>query len=250
MQQMRRRTRRVLVGPRTAGTLVSLACLVLLAGCSPPKAVRTYEFINAYERMTEEFDPLVSLVYLPKATNWARYRGIAIGHVGVGHELVASPDEALGYATFFRLALRHELLELGAFDFVSLDADLAELPAGQRDDVLLFEGMVTKLDFGSGVKRYLSFFAWFLESGATDLQVEGRITNAGSGAVLAELADRRRSLCNTPFGPNPKTLDAGFAMRQTAKETAECLARFIAMGCEGLPAATGDTEAADETDKT
>jgi hypothetical protein len=228
-----------------------LAFLLLAsAGCSAPQAVRTYEFIDAYDRMTDEYDPMVSLVYVPRPTSWGRYRGIAIGYVGVGHELVASPEDAIGYATFFRLALRQELLEAGQFEFVSLDPDLADIPEEERDEVLLFEGMVTKLDFGSGIKRYLSFFAWFLESGATDFQIEGRISNAGSGAMLAEFADRRRSLCNTPFGPNPKTLDAGYAMRQTAKDTAECLAQFIDMGCEGLPAVMAPACAPGSTDKT
>jgi hypothetical protein len=164
--------------------------------------------------------------------------------VGVGHELVTSPEEAQSYAIFFRLALQHALLEQGGFDFVSLDSDLLDVPEHQRDKALLFEGMVTKLDFGSGLKRYLSFFLWFLQSGATDFQIEGRITDAASGAVLAEFADRRRSLCNTPFGPNPKTLNPNYAMHQTAKSTADCLAAFIAMGFDGLPAAVAQ---ADET---
>jgi hypothetical protein len=250
MQQMRRRARTFGVALRTVAPLLPLLWVLASAGCSPPKAVRTYEFINAYGRMTEEYDPVVSLVYLPRPTNWARYRGIAIGHVAVGHELVADPDEAGSYATFFRLALREELLDLDKFDFVSLDSSLTGIPAEQRDDVLLFEGMVTKMDFGSGLKRYLSFFAWFFQSGATDLQIEGRITNAGSGVVLAELADRRRSLCNTPFGPNPKTLGADYAMKQTARKTAECLAQFIAMGCDGLPAVTVPKDGPDASNRT
>ena len=228
----------------------ALLLTVAVAGCSPPKAVRTYEFIDTYERMTDEYDPMVSLVYVPKPTSWAQYRGIAIGHVDVGHELVTCPEEALCYATFFRLALRHALLEQGQFQSVTMDPDLLDVPQPQRDHFLLFEGMVTKLDFGSGPKRYLSFFLWFLQSGATDFQIEGRLTNAGSGAVVAEFADRRRDLCNTPFGPNPKTLNADYAMRQTAKTTADCLAQFIALGFEGLPAAMAEGESPVAANKT
>ena len=103
---------------------------------------------------------------------------------------------------------------------------------GAQDQV---EGMITALDTGSGLMRYLSFFLWFLQSGATDFQIEGRITEAKSGRLVAEFVDRRRHLCNTPFGPNPHNFDDGYAMKITARATAECLAEFIQEGCESLP---------------
>jgi len=51
-----------------------------------------------------------------------------------------------------------------------------------------------------------------------------------------EFVDRRRHLGNTPFGPNPCTLNSDFVMKVTIKETATCFARLIDKAYMGLPA--------------
>lgn len=230
---------------RRIAPVALVAAVLAAAGCHYPPALKTYEDVATYERMTDRYDPLLSLVYVPRSTRLEDYRGIIIGDFDVGRHWVEAPQEAKGYARFFRVVLRRELLKLDRFDFISLTKDAQAPGAGDLDDALLVEGMITALDNGSGLMRYLSFFLWFLQSGATDFQIEGRITEAKSGRLVAEFVDRRRHLCNTPFGPNPHNFDDGYAMKITARATAECLAEFIQKGCESLPAADADTPADD-----
>jgi hypothetical protein len=228
--------------PLKASTADRLRVVMILAalafgapGCHYPQAVHTYEYVTDYERMSPAYDPDVSLVYVPQETSFRDCKGIIIGDVKVGSAWVDSPDQAKRYATFFRVVLRNELLKLKKFDFVSLDKDEGGPTGDPQGRTLLLEGQITKFDMGSGLLRYLDYFLWFLQAGATDLQVEGRITEAATGKLLVEFVDRRRHLCNTPFGPNPRNFREGYAMKVTTAETAQCLARFIGGGWERLP---------------
>ena len=206
--------RAVSTAPKPAALVVLL--VAALSGCAYPRAVRTYEYVTSYDRMSEQYDPLVSLLYVPEQTAFAAYRGVIVGTVGVGDSYVESPDEAAGYTTFFRVALASELLKLHRFQFVGLDKDPASVPGGSLDGMLLVEGVITKFHMGSGALRYLSHFL-MLRLGATDLQIEGRITEAGSGRLVAEFVDRRHHLCNTPFGPDPRNFRKGYGMKVTAR---------------------------------
>ena len=242
---------------RATHTLPRLGALVLLAllglassGCSSPPAIKTYEYVATYERMTSRFDPLLSLVYVPETRRLGDYDGIIIGQFGVGKEWVESPEQAAGYATLFRILLRRELLKLDKFGFVSLAHDPSSESQDALGKALVVEGKITRFDTGSGLMRYFSYFLWFLQGGATDLQIEGRITEAQTGRLVAEFVDRRRHLCNTPFGPNPHTFKAGYAMRVTAHESAKCLARFIDLGFEELPAAAAGLPDDDDESET
>lgn len=212
----------------------AVALVGVTGGCSYPKAVPTYEFVTAYDRMDDAYEPLLSLVYVARPTALSCYRGLIVGPVEVGEQWVESPAEARGYATFLRVVLRRELSALGKFDFVSLESD-PETDGAPSAGALLVEGKITKFDTGSGTMRYFSYFLPFLQAGATDLQIEGRITEADTGRLVLEFVDRRRHLCNTPYGPNPSSFNDGFAMRVTARETARCLARFLEMGLEQMP---------------
>ncbi len=225
--------------PQASAARIALALAVAVgllgaAGCGYPKAVPTYEFLTTYDRMDDSYEPLLSLVYVAQPTALNRYRGLIVGPVDVGEQWVESPAQARGYATYFRVVLRRELCDFGKFDFVSLDKD-CEGKGASSARVLLLEGKITKFDMGSGTMRYFSYFIPFLQGGATDFQIEGRITEADTGRLVLEFVDRRRHLCNTPYGPNPSSFDGGFAMRVTAKETARCLAAFLKMGLEGMP---------------
>jgi hypothetical protein len=125
-----------------------------------------------------------------------------------------------------RILLRRELSKLHAFETVTFEWDQAERGApGPR--VLRLEGMVTRFKMGSGFLRYLSGLIPFLTTGATDLQVAARLTNARTGDVVLEFVDRRRGMYNTPWGANPKNLRDGFAMSHTVLDTARCLATLI-----------------------
>jgi len=201
--------------------------LLTLLGCSYPKAVPSYEFLSSYERMTDEYDPLVSLVHAPADLDLSYYRVIDIGPVAVGEQSVNDPDAAQ-YATFFRLALRSALAGHREFKAVYMDGDLQPfLEPGVK--VLRLEGKITRFDMGSGWQRY------FFSTGATDFQIEGRLVDAVTGEIQLEFVDRRRHLGNTPFGPNPRTFKDEFVMKITIKQTAECFARFLEKAYSGLP---------------
>jgi len=214
---------------------VLFASMPLLGGCHPPKAVPSYEFVTRYERMSEEQDPLVSLVYVPQARRLGSYDGVVIGDVGVGETWIESREKAAGYARLFRIVLQKELWKLDRYGFVTLDAG-SYYASAEHAPALLLEGLVTRFDTGSGWQRYFSYFFWFLESGATDFQIEGRLVDADSGELVMEFVDRRRGVYNTIFGPNPRTFRDKFAMCLTARDTAQCLAAFIGQGYDGVRA--------------
>ena len=226
---------------RTSAVLWARAALLAAvlvcgaAGCQYPAAIHTYDYVTNYERMSGSYDPVLSLVYVPEPVALKNCRSAVIGPIGVGQAWVDAPEEAASYATFFRIVLRNRLARLGKFESVSLESQAdGSVPAG-TGPTLMIEGKITKFSMGSGFWRYASHFLLFVQWGATDIQIEGRITDARTGRLLVEFADRRRHMCNTPFGPNPRTTDNLYAMRVTVTETATCLARFIAEGWDNLP---------------
>ena len=204
-----------------SGALLVLA--LLLTGCSYPKPIRTYEFIIQHDRMTNQFEPVLSLVYVAQNVDLRRYENLVIGGVSVGEQWVEDPSEAARYATYLRARVRKILAKSGRFQEVTLDRD-----GSYPTPTLRLEVMVTKFDFGSGALRY---FGWFLplfqSKAASDFQIEGRLIDVASGAVVVEFADRRRHLGNTPFGPNPRTFRDDFVMKHTVKTTSRALAAFI-----------------------
>jgi len=214
------------------GALIAfLALAILEGGCACPKPVRTYEVVVSYERMTDRFDPLVSLVYMPDETALSKYRNFVVGPVQPGSELAERSEAVEGYGTFFRHMLQKELVRSQRFTFVTLDP-LAVFPT----PAVVLEGKVTRFETGSGLLRYLNgLFLIFASPAATDFQVEGRIVDARTGVLIMEFVDRRRHLGNTAWGPNPRTLNDDFVMKVTVRQTAECLGKFISSIHAGLP---------------
>lgn len=217
--------------PPALCALIGLAALV--AGCSAPKAVRTYEYLADYQRMSDQFEPLVSLVYMPQGARFVDYKTLVIGDVDVGELWVEDREAALGYATRFRTSLANRFSQRRTFEVVSLDP-AAEAGPGLPGPLVRMEGKVTVFDLGSGWQRYFSY--WFppFERGASDFQIEARFRDAQSGALVMELADRRRHLGNTPFGPYWKTFKSGFVMSHTVKLTSQCLAEVVDRARNGL----------------
>ena len=231
--------------------LALMLAALALSGCSFPSAIHTYECVTAYDRMSDEYDPQVSLVYVPQRTSLSKYRGIIVGDVAVGSVWIESPEEARAYARVLRLYLSSHLTRLAKFEYVGLDkGDGPSQPRKELGNTLLLEGMVTRFDMGSGFLRYLSGLLFFLQAGATDLQFEGRLTEANTGKLVIEFVDRRRHLANTPFGPNPLSLRNGYAMKVTARETASCLATFIGHAFDDLPATCATTGVGGDHEKT
>lgn len=216
--------------PKRFGPLLFLCVAVAAAsGCSYPPALHTYAFLLDYERMSDRCDPLVSLVYAPGEKTLENYRIFFIDEITVAEQGIESQETAEKFALRFRYLLRNKLMKSGKFDLVTLEAaDLAGQGAGMPAARL--EGMVTRFDMGSGWRRY------FFSQGATDFQIEGRLTDAASGDLIMEFADRRRELGNS-FGPSPKTFDKVLVMKVTVTKTVDCLVKFLSeVAYRGLPA--------------
>jgi hypothetical protein len=214
---------------RTLLTLLIVVAAAAATGCSYPKAEHTYECIVNYERMTEEFDPVASLVYMPPGKKLSDYDVLFVDDITVGEYRIECPKEAPLYALRFRCTLKSQIAERKKFDLVTMDQKYGE---GTRPNVLRLSGKVTVFDKGHGWMRF------FLSQGATDFQVEARLTDEATGATVMEFVDRRRYLANTPFGPNIDTFDSDYVMRLTLKESAVCLANLISKAYNGLPKKT------------
>lgn len=213
------------------------------AGCSYPKAIRTYEFLADYDRMTDRFEPLLSLVHMPDGAEFAGHTGVIVGRVDVGGRWVEEPATAQQYATYFSCLLQKRILAIQKFELVTRDTDFAER-SGEPRGLLRLDTKITKFDLGCGWKRWASFSLLFFQCGASDIQVEGRVRDVATGALVLEFADRRRHLGNTPWGPNPKTLDSDFVMKVTLDQSAACLAKFIEEAYDGLPSEHASDEGA------
>ena len=214
---------------RTLLTLLIVAAAAAGTGCSYPKAERTYECVVNYQRMTDRFDPVASLVYMPPGKKLSKYDILFVDDITVGEYRIECPKEAPLYALKFRCTLKSQIAQQKKFDLVTLDQEYGK---GVRPNVLRLSGKVTVFDKGHGWMRF------FLSSGATDFQVEARLTDEATGETVMEFVDRRRYLANTPFGPNPDTFDSDYVMRLTLKESAVCLANLINKAYDGLPEKT------------
>jgi len=211
---------------RTLLTVLVVVAAAAATGCSYPKAERTYECVVNYQRMTDRFDPVASLVYMPPGKKLSDYDILFVDDITVGEYRIESPKEAPLYALKFRCTLKSQIAQQKQFDLVTLDQKYGK---GVRPNVLRLSGKVTVFDKGHGWMRF------FLSAGATDFQVEGRLTDEATGETVMEFVDRRRYLANTPFGPNPDTFDNDYVMRLTLKESAVCLANMIKNASDGLP---------------
>jgi len=216
-----------------AGRFLTALLVLAALGCSTPKVIPSYECIIHYDRMADRYEPLVSLVYPAEPVDLSRYRAVIVGPVTLGRSWVKSRADAERYATFYRVSLLKALSALNVFDDVRFGE--AEPAGAPPTATLRIDTMITRFDMGSGILRYASFFLFFLQGSATDFQIEGRITDAGTGQTLVEFVDRRRHLGNTPWGPSPRNFKRNFAMTVTAHETAQAFAAFVGMthGQEG-----------------
>jgi hypothetical protein len=80
------------IARRRGALVLTVVALLAASGCHYPRAVRTYEYVATYERMTDQYEPLLSLVYVPQDTRLQDYRGVVIGDIGVGRHWVEAQD--------------------------------------------------------------------------------------------------------------------------------------------------------------
>ena len=216
---------------RKALALMCLAAAaVMAAGCgSTPKPRRTYGNVIDYERMTDHYDPTVSLVYSSGTHTLDEYHTLYIADFEAEKsDLVESYKDARHRGLQLRYTIIDELRERDdTFRTITADDRYA---SSQDPGVLVMKPKITIYRTGSGWKRY-----FFIPSGASDFQIECRLVDAATGETVMVLADRRRFLGNTPWGPNPDTFNDKFVMNLTLKETAVCLADFLTNAYHGLP---------------
>ncbi len=212
--------------------IAAAAVLMAAAGCTYPQPVPSYECITQYDRMSNQYEPMVSLVYSPIPLDLKDYRGVIVGPVKLGSTWIESEEDAARYATYYRVCLLKDLAGLKTFEKVAFEDDPADW-GGTLKGVMRIDTTMTRFYMGSGLLRYVNFFLFFLPSGATDLQLEGRITDAATGKLICEFADRRRELANTPWGPNPRNFRRTFAMTVTAAKTATAFATFVSTVRDG-----------------
>ncbi len=215
---------------KCAAALFCCAISLVLAGCTTPSVVTTYEYHHRYDRMSDRYDPPVSLVHIEPGADLGAYQVIVVGEFTVGREWVNDPEKASHYGnTYLRQVLAKELLESGHF-YVSLDPFFRPaLPTA------VLEGKITVFDTGSGLSRFLSPYLFFIQSAsAVDLQLEGRLRDAHSGDILLEFADRRQFLGRTPWGPTLKTFNDDWSMKQTIILTSASLVELISYLQSGI----------------
>ncbi|MFP4176125.1 MAG: hypothetical protein ACOCR1_00220 [Planctomycetota bacterium] len=205
--------------------------ILLMAGCAThPRPEHTYDYVERYDRMSEELDPILSLVYFPEDASLLHYDNVIIGNMTVGENWIEDEELAQRYATYMRIVLAQALEKEDAFERVTLDPT-----EDFEGPTMRIEGMYTLFDPGSGTARFFSFFVPFLQkSGATDLQLEARIYDIESGNLLMELVDRRRHLGHTPWLPNVGAFSDQFVMKHTVWETAHSIAAVLQQTAEGL----------------
>ena len=208
---------------------VTMAALVATGCGSVPKPKHTYGNVIDYERMTDHYDPTVSLVYSSGEHTLDEYHTLYIDGFKVQRgELVEDYKEARHRGLELRYTIIDELRQReDVFRTVTADDRYAST---SESGVLVMKPKITIYDTGSGWKRY-----FFISSGSTDFQVECKLVDAATGETVMELVDRRRFLGNTPWGPNPDALEDQFVMNLTLKETAVCLADFFEKAYHGLP---------------
>lgn len=229
---------------RYLGLVLALA-VFSVAGCGAPKAVRTFECVADYARMTSDYDPRLSLVYLPDPASLEDATGLVIGDFVIGGDRVEDRPLAEDYAENFRHFIKYHLGKLGRFSTVSMDRGY-RAPRRGEPPVYKLDGKITVFDSGNAWARYFSGLL-FLGLGATDFQVEGRLTDLRTGRLIMEFVDRRRHLGGTPFGPSPKNLwDSQFAMRHAVYQTAGGLAYVICYGEAARVDDEGDDEDEDQ----
>jgi hypothetical protein len=212
--------------------LVVLPVIAVLAamsvGCGGvPKPRRTYSEVVDYERMTNEYDPLVSLVYSDGKHKLNEYDTLyLVDFVVDDTDYVTDRQEAGAYARRLRLTLRNLLSDRDLFENVTVSDRYWN---SRKPGLLMMFATISVYDKGSGWSR---FFFW---SGATDFQIECKFIDAATGDTVMELVDRRRHLGNTPFGPNIDTVKDHYVMKLTMKQTLVCMTEFLKKAYDGLP---------------
>lgn len=192
-------------------TATAILAWALSTGCASVEYHRIAENTAAMEKA-----PGLEGVY--------RKPGFEIGSYGaLGIETVERTDlacerELRSYLVDrFRMALEErELVSL--VSVAPLGADAADA------DRLRFKIGITECDPGSGFVRW--FFG--MGSGRTDMQIEGQLTDAETGDVLFEFAERRAETGNPWFGVNLLVFSSEHYLKRSIRHIADSVAGYLA----------------------
>jgi len=238
---------------RNSAEIVRVLVVVLLAvplglsGCRTKNvsAMKTYELVTNYDRMSSNYEPKVSLVYLSPDAVLGNYKTLVISPVKVSGIWVEQDEKMELFRPYINEQLRDSIMKGKAFKNVVVDPQYIKV-SDPAEKIIVLETVVTKLQRGNGTARY------FLQLGATDFQIEGRLVDARTQRVLMEFAERRRSLGESPLEPSVKTFNSEYTLKETIKTVTENLSGLL-RELTGSPAPTakktGKTEDTATTDK-
>lgn len=198
---------------RMMGVVAGVLALMIglgMTGCGTHNVatMKTYELVTNYDRMTSVYEPKVSLVYVAPDARLDAYKTIVIKPVEVSGVWVQDGEQAELFRPYVEQKLKDALLGTKTFDRVVMDPEYLRL-ASHREKIVVLEAVITRLDRGNGTARY------FLQLGATDFQIEGRLVDAWSGETVMEFAERRRELGEKPWDPSVKAFDNEFTLKRT-----------------------------------
>lgn len=202
--------------------LAALVVLSLLAGCRTQNvaAMKTYELITDYDRMTSTYEPDISLVYVAPDAQLGGYDTLVVNRLDVSRVWVEKSERTDVYRPYVTDQITRALLSEKAFKKVVQDPQYMSVPRPDEKIVVL-DAVITRMEVGNGTARY------FLQLGATDFQIEGRFRDPQTGKTLLEFVERRREIDQNPSNPTAKTLDADYALKRTIREFAGSLSKLV-----------------------
>lgn len=213
-------------GPRIDGRLVRLLPVLLsclwLAACGNVQVKPDQPIGTATLKPTAE-DKRAGLVGIAPGFTPKAYRRISVEIFTMTDKNIEGDDDkqfAQVMPVYLQAKLVEQLRAAGLFEQVSTPEDAASPPEGEK--TLKLQGTITELSGGSrGLRFWIGFGA-----GRSKVQLETRMVDAESGAVLLVTADRRIGVMSEAM-----SLDYGGSSRdlleQTLSDAARDFVRFL-----------------------
>jgi hypothetical protein len=223
----------------------AVALLAVLTACKTEHvaAMKTYELITDYDRMSAVYEPGVSLVYVsPEAKKLGEYDTLVIRRVDMSRIWVERNEKTDVYRPFVAEQIGTALAKDQVFAKVVTDPAYLNV-ARPEEKVLVMDAVITRLESGNGTARF------FLQTGATDFQIEGRVRDAATGRTVVEFVERCREIDKNPSQPSAKTLDADYALKRTIRKVATSVSRLL-LDLSRTPASASKVAEQDSADTT
>ena len=176
-----------------------LAAAFGLCGCGIH--VKRTGTLPCYARLSDH--PHIARAYCPEGRLLSDYKTLYLKGVQPAGRVAPSDEHVEHYQQFLMRRIRAGLRRLRKFDVITTDPDCLNPDRGDAR-IAQLQVFITYLDEGRGLARYVLGF----EAGSVDVQIEGSLTDARTGDVLIEFADRQRYAGNPYQGLNPTVVMA------------------------------------------